>query len=165
MAVRQAECRCLVQHWDKSIGGTRIRGSTFVLPLDSANRRKRAGLVDIVREFTEDEGPTEIKPFEAKAEITMGAEATVEKGPLTVESGGAALVPEIEADVEIEGLEDLEITLEMDMENEIGDEEVSPEDLLTRRGESSWFDVEGYDQNPVQGRGKALQIAKDLLDT
>ena len=180
MTIRQAEVECIAQHYDKGTRRTIIRGTRFVLPLDSANRRRRAGLVTILREFSEEEGPTEIKAFTARPEIHMGAKGSVEKGtppedripddelkgprkgPLTLDSGGGALAGEpnkpepVVVDVEIEDHPELEVILEMDPE---------PEDLLTRRGDSSWFDVEGHDANPVQGRGKALAIAKGLLDS
>lgn len=38
-----------------------------------------------------------------------------------------------------------------------------PKDLLEQRGNSPWFDVEGYEDNPVNGRDNALDIAREVL--
>ena len=161
MAVRQAEVRCIVQHYDKNTRSTVTRGSTFVLPLDSAKRRQRAGLVEIVREFSEESGPkeTKIPGSRSKAKKETPPEDTIPEEPVLdpVEAPIGDNEPII-VDVELEGMPDLEVTLELEPDKK-------PTDLITRRGESSWFDVEGYDSNPVQGRGKALEIAKGLLDT
>lgn len=47
---------------------------------------------------------------------------------------------------------------------ETKEESPSPEDLVEQRGDSSWYDVEGYEDGPVQGYDAAIDAAEEVLN-
>ena len=129
---RLAKVMCINNHYDKAIKGTRYKGAEFVLARDSAQRRVRAKLVDILEEWDDAVGPDPIKSI---------TEVAVE-----------------EAIAEEEVTEPYEV-----VEDEPVEEDPAAA-LLTQRGNSTWYDIEGHDKNPEQGKRKALKIAQGIID-
>ncbi len=130
---RLAKVMCINNHYDKAIKGTRYKGAEFVLARDSAQRRVRAKLVNILEEW-DDAVPPE--PIEALTFTVVEEEVTAEE--------------------------------EVTEPDEVVEDEPVEEDpaaaLLTQRGNSTWYDIEGHDKNPEQGKKKAMKIAQGIID-
>ena len=41
---------------------------------------------------------------------------------------------------------------------------LDPEDLIEQRSNSPWYDIEGYDDNPVNGYDSAVEAAREVID-
>ncbi len=137
---RLAKVMCINNHYDKAIKGTRYKGAEFVLARDSAMRRVRAKLVDILEEWDDEVAP---EPIEA----------------LTFEPIEALTFTVVEEDTA-----EKEVT---EPDEVVEDEPVEKDPaaaLLTQRGNSTWYDIEGHDKNPEQGKKKAMKIAQGIID-
>jgi hypothetical protein len=143
--------RTINQHYDKLIGGTRYENEEpYLLPEGSARRRVRRNLVEIIddnpdAESNQKEARPELEDKMVRPEIEDKAESTAED----VEEDDAPQDTSDEAEDAESTAEDVEVAFD-------------PDQYIERRGESSWYDVEGSDESPIQGYDNAVEEAKNV---